>query len=128
MLKIRLKRLGAKKRPFYRIVVADDKKPRQGKSVEELGWYDPLTKPARVEFDTEKAESWVAKGARMSDTVASLYSQVKAGLLGSATPVAPVAAEAKAPKVEAAPVVEEPVAETVEEPVAEEPTEETEQS
>ncbi|MDI9480611.1 MAG: 30S ribosomal protein S16 [Syntrophomonadaceae bacterium] len=70
--KIRLRRMGAKKRPFYRIVVADARSPRDGKFIEEIGYYDPTTNPATVKIDEEKALKWLSDGAKPSDTVKSL--------------------------------------------------------
>jgi len=70
--KIRLRRMGAKKRPFYRIVVADARSPRDGKFIEEIGYYDPTTNPATVKIDEEKALKWLTDGAKPSDTVKSL--------------------------------------------------------
>ena len=70
--KIRLRRMGAKKRPFYRIVVADARSPRDGKFIEEIGYYDPTTNPATVKVDEEKALKWLSDGAKPSDTVKSL--------------------------------------------------------
>ncbi len=70
--KIRLKRMGAKKRPFYRVVVADSKSPRDGRFIEELGYYDPTTNPATVKIDEEKTLKWLATGAQASETVKSL--------------------------------------------------------
>ena len=61
MVKIRLKRMGSKKNPFYRIVVADSRRARDGKFIEQLGYYDPLTEPKTIKFDQEKAEQWIAK-------------------------------------------------------------------
>ncbi|KUG04606.1 ssu ribosomal protein s16p [hydrocarbon metagenome] len=77
--KIRLKRMGAKKRPFYRVVVADSRSPRDGRFIEELGYYDPTTNPATVKIDEEKALKWLATGAQASDTVKSLFK--KQGIL-----------------------------------------------
>ncbi|MDD6265711.1 MAG: 30S ribosomal protein S16 [Clostridia bacterium] len=71
-VKIRLKRLGAKKNPFYRIVVADARSPRDGRFIESLGYYDPMTNPATVKVDGEKAKAWIANGAQPTDTVKSL--------------------------------------------------------
>lgn len=71
-VKIRLRRMGAKKRPFYRIVVADARSPRDGKFIEEIGYYDPTTNPATVKVDEEKALKWLSDGAKPSDTVKSL--------------------------------------------------------
>ena len=70
--KIRLRRMGSKKRPFYRIVVADARSPRDGKFIEEIGYYDPTTNPATVKIDEEKALKWLSDGAKPSDTVKSL--------------------------------------------------------
>lgn len=73
--KIRLKRMGAKKAPFYRIVVADSRSPRDGRFIEEIGYYDPLKKPSVIKVDKEKALDWLKKGAQPSDTVKSLFKQ-----------------------------------------------------
>ena len=75
MVKIRLTRMGAKKKPFYRIVVADSRSPRDGRFIEIVGNYDPLQKPAVVNVDEEKVIDWVMKGAQPTDTVRSLLSQ-----------------------------------------------------
>ncbi|MGI8916208.1 MAG: 30S ribosomal protein S16 [Chloroflexota bacterium] len=75
MLKIRLTRLGAHKRPFYRIVVADAHKPRDGRSVEVIGYYDPLTTPATVNVKAERALDWLNKGAQPTEAVARLLSR-----------------------------------------------------
>ena len=75
MLKIRLTRLGAHKRPFYRIVVADAHKPRDGRSVEVIGFYDPLTNPATVNVKAERALDWLNKGAQPTEAVARLLSR-----------------------------------------------------
>ncbi len=71
-VKIRLKRIGAKKNPFYRVVVADSRYPRDGRFIEELGTYNPLTDPAEVKIDGEKAAAWIKNGAQPTDTVKSL--------------------------------------------------------
>lgn len=73
MVKIRLKRMGSKKNPFYRIVVADSRRARDGKFIEQLGYYDPLTEPKTIKFDQEKAEQWIANGAKASETVQKLF-------------------------------------------------------
>lgn len=78
-VRIRLKRMGAKKRPFYRLVVADSRSPRDGRFIEQIGYYNPLTQPAQVKIDEEKALKWLHNGAKPSDTVRSLLS--KAGIL-----------------------------------------------
>ncbi|GLC87426.1 MULTISPECIES: 30S ribosomal protein S16 [Lysinibacillus] len=74
-VKIRLKRMGAKKSPFYRIVVADARSPRDGRSIETVGTYNPLTQPATVNIDEEKALKWLTDGAKPSDTVRNLFSE-----------------------------------------------------
>ena len=71
-VKIRLKRLGAKKAPFYRVVVADERSPRDGKFIDQIGYYNPLTDPAEIKIDAEKATAWIAKGAQPTDTVRAL--------------------------------------------------------
>jgi small subunit ribosomal protein S16 len=73
MVKIRLRRMGAHKKPFYRIVVADSRAPRDGKFIEELGFYDPMTEPANIKIDEEKAKKWLATGAQPTDTVKALF-------------------------------------------------------
>ncbi len=72
MVKIRLRRMGAKKAPFYRIVVADSRYPRDGRFIEEIGFYDPMTEPATVKVDADKAKEWIKNGAQPTDTVKSL--------------------------------------------------------
>ena len=71
-VKIRLRRMGAKKAPFYRIVVADSRYPRDGRFIEEIGYYNPLTTPAEVKVDAEKVQKWISNGAQPTDTVKSL--------------------------------------------------------
>ncbi|MFV0414666.1 MAG: 30S ribosomal protein S16 [Oscillospiraceae bacterium] len=71
-VKIRLRRMGAKKAPFYRIVVADSRFPRDGRFIEEIGYYDPTKNPSIVEVDAEKAKKWIATGAQPTDTVRAL--------------------------------------------------------
>ncbi|MGI6202304.1 MAG: 30S ribosomal protein S16 [Eubacteriales bacterium] len=71
-VKIRLRRIGAKKAPFYRIVVADSRYPRDGRFIEEIGYYNPLTDPAEIKVDAEKAKKWIANGAQPTDTVRAL--------------------------------------------------------
>ena len=71
-VKIRLKRLGAKKTPFYRVVVADERSPRDGKFIEEIGYYNPLTDPVDIKIDAEKATKWLGNGAQPTETVRSL--------------------------------------------------------
>lgn len=72
MLKIRLRRMGAKKAPFYRIVVADSRAPRNGAFVEEIGYYNPISEPVELKIDNEKARNWMKNGAQPTDTVRSL--------------------------------------------------------
>ena len=72
MVKIRLKRMGAHKKPFYRIVAADARAPRDGKFIEEIGYYNPMTKPEEIKIDGEKAKKWIANGAQPTDTVRAL--------------------------------------------------------
>ncbi len=79
MVKIRLRRMGAKKAPFYRIVVADARAPRDGRCIEEIGTYNPLTNPAAITVDVEKAQTWIKNGAQPTDTVRGLLK--KAGVL-----------------------------------------------
>ena len=71
-VKIRLKRLGAKKSPFYRVVVADERSPRDGKFIEEIGYYNPRTDPVDIKIDAEKAAKWIKNGAQPTDTVRAL--------------------------------------------------------
>ena len=71
-VKIRLRRMGAKKAPFYRIVVADSRFPRNGRFIEEIGYYDPNKDPAEVKVDGEKAKTWIQNGAQPTDTVKAL--------------------------------------------------------
>ena len=72
MVKIRLRRMGAKKAPYYRIVVADARAPRDGRCIEEIGTYNPLTEPAVITVDAEKAQTWIKNGAQPTDTVRGL--------------------------------------------------------
>lgn len=72
-VKIRLRRMGAKKAPFYRIVVADSRFPRDGRFIEELGYYNPLTTPAEFKVDAEKVTKWIGNGAQPTDTVKALF-------------------------------------------------------
>ncbi|MCQ2478210.1 MAG: 30S ribosomal protein S16 [Clostridia bacterium] len=71
-VKIRLRRMGAKKAPYYRVVVADSRYPRDGRFIEEIGHYDPTKEPADVVIDAEKAKTWIANGAQPTDTVKAL--------------------------------------------------------
>ena len=74
-VKIRLRRMGAKKAPFYRIVVSDSRYPRDGRFIEELGYYDPTKEPSVVKVDAEKAKKWIANGAQPTDTVKSILTK-----------------------------------------------------
>lgn len=74
-VKIRLKRMGSKKNPFYRIVVADSRKPRDGRFIEEIGYYNPLTEPKILRVDADKANSWIKNGAKPTDTVERLFKE-----------------------------------------------------
>ncbi len=79
MVKIRLRRMGAKKAPFYRIVVADSRYPRDGRFIEEIGTYNPLKEPTELKVDAERAQQWIKDGAQPTDTVRTLLK--KAGVL-----------------------------------------------
>ena len=71
-VKMRLRRMGAKKAPFYRVIVADERSPRDGRFIDEIGYYNPLTNPAEIKIDAEKAEKWLNNGAQPTETVKSL--------------------------------------------------------
>jgi len=71
-VKMRLKRVGAKKKPYYRIVIADERSPRDGKFIEQVGTYNPLADPSEIKFDSEKAKEWLKKGVQPTDTVKKL--------------------------------------------------------
>ena len=71
-VKIRLRRMGAKKAPFYRVVVADSRSPRDGKFIEEIGYYNPMTDPAEIKIDAEAAKKWIANGAQPTETAKSI--------------------------------------------------------
>ncbi|MBR6916661.1 MAG: 30S ribosomal protein S16 [Clostridia bacterium] len=75
MVKIRLRRMGAKKAPFYRIVVADSRSPRDGRFIEEVGYYDPMKNPADVKLDAEKIEKWLNNGAQPTETVKAILTK-----------------------------------------------------
>ena len=79
MVKIRLRRMGAKKNPYYRIVVADSHFQRDGRFIEEIGYYNPITEPAVIKFDEEKAKHWLSTGAQPTETVRGLLK--KSGLI-----------------------------------------------
>ena len=80
MVKIRLRRMGAKKKPYYRIVVADSKSPRDGRFIEEIGTYDPVSTPSETKIDLERAKYWIENGAQPTDTVKSLMMKASAGI------------------------------------------------
>ena len=77
MVKIRLKRMGANKKPFYRVVVADSRAPRDGRCIEEIGYFNPMTEPVQVKLDMEKVEKWIKNGAQPTDRVRSIVEYVK---------------------------------------------------
>ena len=79
MVKIRLKRMGAHKKPFYRVVVADSRNARDGKFIEEIGYYDPMQEPPVIKIDEEKAKKWLGNGAQPSETVKGLFK--KSGII-----------------------------------------------
>ncbi len=71
-VKMRLRRMGAKRAPFYRVVVADSRYPRDGRFIEEIGYFNPMTEPAEIKLDAEKAKKWIANGAQPTDTVKAI--------------------------------------------------------
>ena len=71
-VKMRLRRIGAKKAPFYRVIVADSRSPRDGRFIEEIGYYNPLTNPVEIKIDAEKAKKWISNGAQPTETVKAL--------------------------------------------------------
>ena len=75
-VKIRLRRMGQKKAPFYRVVVADSRSPRDGRFIEEIGYYNPITEPAEIKIDEEKATKWINNGAQPTDVVKRLFNTV----------------------------------------------------
>ena len=77
-VKIRLKRMGMKKNPFYRVVVADVRSPRDGRFIEEIGTYNPCVSPAEIKIDTERAQAWIKSGAQPTDTVRALLKRINA--------------------------------------------------
>lgn len=79
MVKIRLRRMGTKKNAFYRVVVADSRSPRDGRFIEELGYYNPLTDPATIKINEEQAKKWIADGAQPTETVRSIFK--KSGII-----------------------------------------------
>ncbi len=78
MVKIRLRRMGAKKAPYYRVVVADSRSPRDGRFIEELGTYDPMAEGSKLNLDVERVKYWVSQGAQPTDTVRGLLKQLEA--------------------------------------------------
>ncbi len=78
MVRIRLTRLGAKKKPFYRVVVTDSRSPRDGRSIEQIGFYNPMVEPPAVSIDLARVDHWIGHGAQPSDTVASLIKRARA--------------------------------------------------
>ena len=76
-VKIRLRRMGQKKAPFYRVVVADSRSPRDGRFIEEIGYYNPMTNPVEVKIDAEKAKAWLSNGAQPTETVKSLLKKTE---------------------------------------------------
>ena len=76
MVKIRLKRMGANKKPFYRVVVADSRKARDGRFIEEIGYFDPMTEPYTIKIDEEAAKKWLGQGAQPTERVRSLFKKV----------------------------------------------------
>ncbi len=79
MVKIRLRRMGAKKAPFYRIIVADSRSPRDGRFIEEVGYYNPMTNPPTIKLENEKIEKWLSTGAQPTETVKSILT--KSGII-----------------------------------------------
>lgn len=114
-VKIRLRRMGAKGRPFYRVVVADERCARDGRFIEAIGFYDPLTEPVTIKIDGQKAAEWLSKGAQPSDTARALLKTQ--GILDqpkkkqAATKSAPAEEEAAQPAEETAPPEEQGIAE-----------------
>ncbi|MBR0423615.1 MAG: 30S ribosomal protein S16 [Clostridia bacterium] len=76
-VKIRLRRMGAHKKPFYRIVVADSRSPRDGRCIEEIGYFNPMTNPEEIKLDMEKAEKWISNGAQPTERVKSIMKSLK---------------------------------------------------
>lgn len=99
LVRIRLTRMGSKKRPFYRIVVANSTSPREGRAIDQIGYYDPLTDPATIKIDAQKAGDWLRKGAQPTESVSQLFrrsglqEQIDAARTGAAAPAATATAE-----------------------------------
>ena len=85
MVRIRLTRIGAKKKPFYRLVASDQRSPRDGRFIEQLGWYDPLKNPHQVKFDLERVDYWLSKGAQPTDTAERLIGKARTEAAAAAT-------------------------------------------
>jgi len=79
MVRIRLTRKGAKKRPFYRIIIADSRAPRDGRCIEQVGYYNPMTEPSDLKVELERVDYWLSKGAQPSDTVRRLITKAREG-------------------------------------------------
>lgn len=105
-LRIRLRRVGRKKQPSYRIVVANSAAPRDGTYIDDVGFYNPRTRPAELRLDIDKVDAWVGKGATLTDTAASLLRKARRG--GDAKVALKTAAPEPAPAVEVAPAPEKP--------------------
>lgn len=110
MIKLRLRRMGAKKRPFYRIVAAEHSSPRDGRFIEVIGHYDPLTEPATIKVEVERAQYWLSVGAKPSETVETLLK--KAGAMDAEKTYYPKKQKSDKPAEASAPVVEDEVEET----------------
>ena len=128
-VKIRLRRMGAKKAPFYRIVVADSRYPRDGRNLEEIGYYNPLTNPAEIKVDVERANYWISVGAQPSDTVRALLKAAgEGGYQAPSAKAAPVdrtkARPAKSSKIEESEAEVEAPAEAEAAPAEEAPAQE----
>lgn len=99
---VRLRRMGGNKKPFFRVVVTDSRRPNAGRFLEALGWYDPKKKGTNYELKADRVEYWVGKGAQLSDTVNSLMRKIrKSAARAAAKTAAPAAAEATAPATQA---------------------------
>jgi small subunit ribosomal protein S16 len=134
-VRIRLTRVGATKRPAYRVIAIDKRRSRDGRALEILGFYDPLTEPATVQLDTDKINAWIGKGAQPSETVVKLMAQAERAASAGGEPEKPkratrakkpskkaaakAQAEAEAPPAEAAPEPEAPAADAAPETEAE---------
>ena len=118
MVKIRLKRVGTTKRPFYRLIVADSRSPRDGRFIESLGYYDPLSEPEKIEVNGEKVKHWISNGARPTDAARSLLEH--AGVLARGPkPVYPEKPKAESETTDAAAEAEAPAQEAPEAAAAE---------